>query len=375
MMICGRACVGKKTKNLVNKIRPGEIAVIFHKDIDEIAASFLLEKKVKAVINFETSCSGKYYNKGPETLIKAKIPLIDITSPYQGEIKEGDIIKVKDNGDIFVNGKFFAKGRFWDLDSLNKCRNLAKQNIDKYLLDFVENTINYIEKNRDIINSNYSVPDVNVDIKGKHVLIVIRGHEYKEDLSMLRSYIEEMKPVLIGVDGGADAIIEFGYTPDIIIGDMDSISDDGLLCGAEIIVHAYPDGKAPGLERIKNLGVKYSIFSVTGTSEDAAFLLAFEKGADLIVAVGTHTSMLDFLEKGRKGMASTFLVRLKMGHILIDAKGVNKLYKRKEENFSLILPMVLTGIIPIFILFLNSPILSHVFKLIILKLKLALMMF
>ncbi|MGB9813852.1 MAG: putative cytokinetic ring protein SteA [Thermovenabulum sp.] len=374
-MICGRACVDKKTKNLLYKIKPGEIAVIFHKDLDVIAAASLVEKKVKAVINFEPSHSGQYLNKGPEILINSKIPLIDIISTFQGSIKEGDFVIVKENGDVYVNGNYFARGQFVDLKYIKIKNNYARQNMDKYLIDFVENTINFIKKNEDLITSNYKVPETKTNLKGRHALIVIRGHEYKEDLLILRDYIEEMKPVLVGVDGGADALLEFGYKPDIIIGDMDSISDKGLLCGAEIIVHAYPDGRAPGIERVRKLGLNYGIFSVSGTSEDAAFLLAFEKGADLIVAVGTHTSLVDFLEKGRSGMASTFLVRLKVGHILIDAKGVNKLYKGRAGNFDLIFTLVLTGVIPLLIITINSPFLLHTVKLLFLKVKLALMMF
>ncbi len=130
------------------------------------------------------------------------------------------------------------------------------------------------------------------------------------------------------MDGGADAIRDAGFTPDIIIGDFDSVGEETLRCGAELIVHAYPGGRAPGAQRLEELGLEHLRFELAGTSEDIAMLLAYELGADLIVAVGTHSSMEDFLDKGRAGMASTFLVRLKVGRILIDAKGVNRLYRR-----------------------------------------------
>ncbi len=160
----------------------------------------------------------------------------------------------------------------------------------------------------------------------------MRGYHYKEDLQTLRHYIREYRPVLIGVDGGADALIEAGHQPDLIVGDMDSVSDDALRCGAEIVVHAYRDGRAPGLERVRALGVEPVVFPATGTSEDVAMLLADDKGASLIVAVGTHVTLVEFLDKGRSGMASTFLTRLRVGGKLVDAKGVSRLYRARISS-------------------------------------------
>ncbi|MGH3657778.1 MAG: putative cytokinetic ring protein SteA, partial [Micromonosporaceae bacterium] len=172
---------------------------------------------------------------------------------------------------------------------------------------------------------------------GRHVLIVVRGYDYKADLDVLRPYIREFKPVLIGVDGGADALVEAGYTPDMIIGDMDSVSDDVLRCGAEIVVHAYADGRAPGLARVEALGLSAVTFPAAATSEDIAMLLADEKAASLIVAVGTHATLVEFLDKGRGGMASTFLTRLRVGGKLVDAKGVSRLYRQNLSTSSLVL--------------------------------------
>ena len=143
--------------------------------------------------------------------------------------------------------------------------------------------------------------------------MVVRGLDYKHDLRALRAYIREYRPVLIAVDGGADALIDDGRTPDIIIGDFDSLSPVALHCGAELVHHVHPDGRAPGIERLATAGVSFERFVAEGTSEDAALLLAFEAGAELIVAVGTHATMVEFLDKGRRGMASTFLTRLRLG--------------------------------------------------------------
>jgi uncharacterized membrane-anchored protein len=195
----------------------------------------------------------------------------------------------------------------------------------------------YMKRERDLLLDGVGVPQVRTDIEGKHCLIVVRGYDYRDDLDVLASYIREFRPVLIGVDGGADALVESGYTPDMIIGDMDSVSDDVLRCGAEVVVHAYPDGRAPGLARVENLGVDAVTFPAAATSEDIAMLLADEKGATLIVAVGTHATLVEFLDKGRAGMASTFLTRLRVGGKLVDAKGVSRLYRQRVSSASMIL--------------------------------------
>src|SRR5262249_34140788 len=181
------------------------------------------------------------------------------------------------------------------------------------------------------------VPDVRTDFAGKHCLIVVRGYDYKADLDVLRPYIREFKPVLVGVDGGADALIEAGYTPDVIVGDMDSVSDDGLRCGAGTVRPAYPDGRSPGLARLQRLGVGAVTFPAAATSEDLAMLLADDKGASLLVAVGTHATLVEFLDKGRGGMSSTFITRLKLGGKLVDAKGVSRLYRQSLSGSSLVL--------------------------------------
>jgi len=150
---------------------------------------------------------------------------------------------------------------------------------------------------------------------------VVRGVDHKRDLKALRSYIRDVKPALIGVDGGADAIIEEGFKPDMIVGDMDSATEPTLRCGAELVVHAYSDGHAPGRETLEPLDLPFKLVPAPGTSQDVAMLIASEKGASLIVSVGSHFNLVEFLDKNRRGMSSTFLTRLRVGEILVDAKG------------------------------------------------------
>lgn len=367
--IVGRAVVDKKTKRLIQRAKPGDIAVLCHRDIDEVAALQLIKSKVKGIINFQPSISGRFLNQGPEILVNSGKVVVDVGQDGLFDmIHEGDLIKIKNNGEIIVNEKFFCKGLVLSKEFIKSKYEEAKTNYEKEIERFAINTLEYIKREKKILSSDCAVPMLKTDMRKKHVMVVVRGKDYREDILALKSYIEEIKPVLIGVDGGADALLEFGLKPDIIVGDMDSISDKGLKCGAEIVVHAYPDGRAPGLERVKRLGLEYKIMAVTGTSEDVALLLAYHSGADLIVTVGTHMNVIDFLEKGRQGMASTFLVRLKVGHILIDAKGVNKLYRsRIKTNY--LAALLAAAFFPLLIISASSPVAKHLIRLLIIKVR------
>jgi len=342
-VISGTARLDRRTKRLVGRLRPGDIAVIDHVDIDRVAADSLVAVGVAAVLNVKPSISGRYPNLGPEVLIQNGIVLIDdLGEEVFDRISEGDVVGIE--GDtILLAGERIATGVQQDTQTVAAAMADAREGLSVQLEAFAANTMDYLKQERDLLLDGVGVPDVQTQISGRHVLIVVRGYDYKADLDVLRPYIREFKPVLIGVDGGADALVESGYTPDFIIGDMDSVTDDVLRCGAEVIVHAYPDGRAPGLERVHGLGVSAVTFPAAATSEDLAMLLADDKGATLIVAVGTHANLVEFLDKGRGGMASTFLTRLKVGGKLVDAKGVSRLYKQNISGSSLLL-LVLSAV-------------------------------
>lgn len=352
MLIKGNVRLDKKTKNLAKRLRPGEIALIDHEDIDSTAAQMLVDAKAAAVINAAKSCSGRYPNLGPIVLLQAGIPLIDGVdrSVFKG-LREGEAIELRD-GCIHRDGDCISEGELLTLERAEQLRDQARENLGSELERFAENTLSYVTQEKSLLLDPTNLPDVTAGISGRHALIVVRGESYKQDLAIIRSYIREVKPVLIGVDGGADALIEIGLKPDIIIGDMDSVSDATLKCGAEVIVHAYTNGKAPGLPRCEELGVNCQVCAVPGTSEDLALLLAYEKGAELIVAVGTHSHLIDFLDKGRKGMSSTFLTRLKVGNRLVDAKGVSKLYRSSPSgrHFAILALAALLVIVTVVIL-------------------------
>jgi uncharacterized membrane-anchored protein len=323
------AKVDRRTKNLIRRVQPGDVAVIDHEDIDRVAAEELVAKGVSAVVNAAPSISGRYPNLGPLIIVEAGIVLIDTVGKLLlGKVHEGDPVRV-DGDRIYVGERLAGVGIRQSVVTLATAMEAAQRRLDDQFESFATNTLEFMARERDLLFGGAGLPELDHELAGRHVLVVVRGYHYKEDLAALRPYIRELRPVLIGVDGGADALREEGYRPDIVLGDMDSVSERGLLSGAEIVLHAYRDGSAPGRERITALGLPHKVLQVSGTSEDAAFLLAHGKGADLIVAVGSHGNLREFLDKGRMGMASTFLVRLRVGEILVDAKGVSRLYRAR----------------------------------------------
>src|SRR3954471_20044196 len=342
-VVAGTARLDRRTKRLVGRLRPGDFAIIDHVDIDRVAADSLVAVGVAAGLSAKPSISGRYPNLGPEVLVQAGIPLVDDLGEVVFEkIREGALITIE--GDtVLLDGEPVATGVRQDAETVATAMADAREGLSVQLEAFAANTMEYLKQERDLLLDGVGVPDVQTRIAGRHVLIVVRGYDYKDDLDVLRPYIHEYKPVLIGVDGGADALVESGYTPDMIIGDMDSVTDDVLRCGAEVVVHAYPDGRAPGLERVHRLDVAALTFPAAATSEDLAMLLADDKGATLIVAVGTHANLVEFLDKGRGGMASTFLTRLKVGGKLVDAKGVSRLCRQSISGCGLLL-LVLSAI-------------------------------
>jgi uncharacterized membrane-anchored protein len=333
--ITGPARVDTRTKRLTKRLRPGDVAVIDHLDIDRVSAEALVACRPVAVLNAAPSTSGRYPNLGPDILVEAGIPLIDDLGPDVLTLVEGQQVRVED-GKVYDGDRLVAEGTRQDAASVAEAMAAARTGLAVQLEAFAANTMDYLRRERDLLLDGVGVPDITTPIEGRHVLIVVRGYHYKEDLVILRPYIKEYRPVLVGVDGGADAILEAGWKPDMIVGDMDSVSDRALKCGAEVVVHAYRDGRAPGVERVERLGVPHVVFPATGTSEDVAMLLADDKGAELIVAVGTHATLVEFLDKGRAGMASTFLTRLRVGGKLVDAKGVSRLYRQRISSWQLV---------------------------------------
>ena len=353
--VVGIARVDTRTKRLVKRVQPGEIMVIDHEDLDRVAAETIVGARAGAVVNAAASISGRYPNLGPLLLCAAGIPLIDGVGPeVMAAIAEGQLVTV-DGDKVLAGGKLIGTGTRQSMVLLEEEIDKARASMGDELERFAENTLSYLSQERHLLIDEPDLPQIDIDMRDRHVLIVVRGAEYREDLTTLQrsGYLAEMRPLLIGVDGGADALLDLGRTPDIIIGDMDSVTERALRCGALLVVHGYKDGRTPGAERLDGLGLEHVVFAAEGTSEDIAMLLAYAKGAELIVAVGTHSSMVEFFDKGRGGMASTFLVRMKVGPILVDAKGVSRLYQHRVRKTDLAL-LVLSAIFTLVVIVLIS---------------------
>lgn len=372
ILLCvrGTARVDRKTKHLAGRLEKGDIAIIDHVDLDSTCARMLVERRPSVVVNAGSSISGRYPNTGPSILLGAGIPLVDgVGKEIMSAVREGETISI-DGGAISRDGAVLASGKLLTPDDVSEMMEASRSNLGDELEKFVQNTLHFIEEEKFLILDPVEVPEVRTQIRGRHALVVVRGEGFKEDLATIRSYLLDVRPALIGVDGGADALLEYGFTPDLIVGDMDSISDSALNCGAEIVVHAYGSGEheAPGLARVRSLGLDAKVFPIQGTSEDMAMLLAYEKGAELIVAVGTHSNLIDFLDKGRAGMASTFLTRLKVGSKLVDARGVSKLH-RSMPNARALVVLVAAALAPAMAVAFQYPSVRTLFSLIGFKIR------
>jgi uncharacterized membrane-anchored protein len=323
----GTARIDRRTKRLVKRLGPDDIAIIDHRDIDRASAEELVESRVRVVFNVSPSVTGRFPNAGPLALVRSGVRLIDCPGAELFEdVKEGESLVVRGAG-LFRNGTRLAAGHVHTEDELERILADQQARVTDALESFAENTLHHVREESKLLSEGVQMPQLKTVFRDRHALVVARAPEAKRDLRTVRSYIREFKPILIGVDGGADRLLEAGYKPDLVIGDMDSVSDSALHSGAEIVVHAYPGGRAPGRERVDRLGLKSAVLPLPGISEDVAILLAHEKGAELIVAVGTRFNLTEFLERDRAGMSSTFLTRLKVGDILVDARGVSRLFR------------------------------------------------
>ena len=298
----GRARVGKRTKDLTKRLEPGDIAVIDHADLDRVAADGLIDAGVVAVVNASPSITGPLPERRAAAPRAGRRACWSTTSAARSWTPSptGSTVRL-DGGAVLAGDEELGTGHVLGEDEIERRMEEARAGIGTELQRFAENTLEYVQREADLVFAPIVLPKLRTSFAGRHALVVVRGHDYKQDLRVLRSYIREFQPVLIGVDGGADALLEVGLKPDIILGDFDSVSAAGMEVGAEHVHHVHPDGRNPGLDELQAFGKPYVEFVVEGTSEDAAMLLAYEGGAKLIVAVGTHDTMVEFLDKGRAG--------------------------------------------------------------------------
>jgi uncharacterized membrane-anchored protein len=367
----GPAKLGKRTKRLVKRLEAGDIAIVDHEDLDRVSADDLVATGVRCVVNVARSSSRRFPNSGPRILAEGGVHLVDVPgATLFDQLKDGERLRVS-GGRVMKDGKLLAEGEVQDLPTVTLAHERAQRSIGQAIESFAENTMDHIREERDLLAGRLELPDFDTQFRDRPALVVVRGVDHQKDLRILRPYVRDVRPVLVAVDGGADAILEDGFKPDMIVGDMDSATDTALRCGAELVVHAYPDGRAPGRDRLDSLGLKYKLVPAPATSEDVAMLIAAEKGAEVIVAVGSHFNLVEFLEKNRAGMSSTFLTRLRIGEILVDAKGVSRLY-RPSAGRGPILFIALAALVALVVIIAFSPSLGPLFDLLWLKLQILL---
>jgi uncharacterized membrane-anchored protein len=367
--VVGRARLGRRTKELVKRLAPGEVAVIDHVNIDRIAAEELISTGVRAVVNASESTDGRYPNAGPLLLARAGVLLVDVAEGDPFEVLgEGDEVEVTEAGTVSGSGGELLRGEALGVEELERRFEHQRERVDEALAAFAENTVAHVRQETDLLAGGIEFPPTRASFRDRHVLIVVRGDRHRRDLKALRAYVRDVRPIVVAVDGGADGALEAGLTPDVILGDMDSAGDAALRCGAELIVHAYPDGRAPGRDRLLAMGLEHTLVPAAGTSEDVAMLMAYEKGADLIVAVGAHFNLIEFLDRKRAGMSSTFLTRLRIGDKLVDAKGVSRLYN-PGSGLGPVAPFLGVFAIVLAILVIASPALGDLVDLLWLKVK------
>jgi len=332
----GPVKLDRRTKRLVHRLGPGDIAVIDHADLDRVSAEELVDSGVRVVVNVAASQTGRFPNPGPLLLVRGGVRLIEMPeAPLFQDLSEGDIVTVR-AATLFRHGTRIAAGRTVEEEQLEQALAEQRTRVTESLETFAENTLRYLREEGRILAEGVDFPPLQTRFRDRHALVVARGPGHKRDLRIVRPYVRGFKPVLVAVDGGADALLEAGYRPDVIVGDMDSVSEAALRSGAELVVQAYQDGRAPGADRLESLGVPCWKVAAPGMSEDLALLLAYEKGARLIVAVGTHFNLIEFLERDRAGMSSTFVTRLKVGEILVDARGISRLVSRRVGLWPLV---------------------------------------
>ncbi len=353
--LVGVARVDLRTKVLVRRLEPGDIAIIDHPDLDRVSADELIACRVAAVVNAAKSVTGRYPNLGPRLLLDAGIPLVDDAGrEVLARAVEGRVVRL-DSGTLYNDGdQVIAKGVLLTEAALGEALDDATAGVTTQIDAFAANTLEFLRRERDMLTNGIELPALATSMRDRHVLVVVRGYRYREDLRALRPYIREYRPVLLAVDGGADALIEAGYRPHVIIGDMDSVSDEALASGAELVVHAYADGRAPGMGRLNALGLDGVSLPAPGTSEDVALLVADACGASLIAVVGTHWTLEEFLDKGRPGMASTFLTHLRVGSKLVNARGVHQLYQSRISGWALVV-LVIAAAVTIVVAIAYSP--------------------
>ena len=366
--LTGTARVDRRTSALVRRLKPGDVAVIDHLDLDRATAESLVDAGVAAVVNASPSISGRYPNLGPELLVRNNVVLVDdVGSEVFTRLRDGAPVRIH-QGEVWSGDETVASGTRLGADEVKALMDEARSGITTQLQSFTHNTTEFLRREQELLLHGQGAPRLKARMQGRPVVVVVRGYDYREDLRRLRRFIREPRPVLVGVDAGADALIAAGHRPDVlVVGEQglvqsgtgaehgQEVSDKALRQAREVVLHADRSGRAVGSDRLERLGVRTQTLSASGTSEDVAMLLADVSGASLIIAVGTHATLDEFLDRQRSGLASTFLTRLRVGPKLVDAKGVPQLYSGRVRVWHLLV-VLLAGLVALAVAVAATPV-------------------
>ncbi|MGH3969558.1 MAG: putative cytokinetic ring protein SteA, partial [Mycobacterium sp.] len=351
--VVGTARVDRDIDRLLRRVCPGDIVVLDVPDLDRITADSLVDAGVTAVVNASPFVSGRYPNLGPEVLATNGVTLIDETGPEVfKKIKDGAKVRLHE-GKLYSGDRRLAHGTERADQEIAELMQQAKSGLVAHLEAFAGNTIEFIRSESPLLIDGIGIPEVDVDLRRRHVVVVADEPSAADDLKSLKPFIKEYQPVLIGVGTGAEVLHKAGYRPQIIVGDPSQLSTDVLRCGAQVVLPADADGHAPGLELIQDLGVGAMTFPAAGSPIDLALLLADQHGAALLVTAGHTANIETFFDRTRQqSNPSTFLTRLRVGEKLVDAKAVATLYRNRISAGAiafLILTMLIAVIIVLWV--------------------------
>ena len=354
--LTGPVRVDRRTSGVLRRAQDGDIVVIDHLDLDRSNAEALVAHGVRGVVNATRFISGRYPNLGPEVLARAGVTLVEgVGHDVFTRLSDGDRVTLRD-GALLVKGEVVASGEELTLDDVVSRMGEAREGLTTQLQSFTHNTTEFLRREQDLLLHGRGMPDLSTRIAGRPVVVVVRDFDYAADLKMLRRYIREQNPVLIAVDGGADALLAVRLKPDVLVIGPDgfagragntpgaAVSDKALRSSREVLLHADASDRLVGAERLERLGIRPARVAASGTTEDIALLLADTKGASLIVTVGTHATLDEFLDRQRSGLASTFLTRLRVGSKIVDAENVPALYAGRVRLWHLAL-VLLVGLL------------------------------
>ena len=343
--LSGVARVDRRTEGLLRRLKAGEIAVLDQVDLDRATADALVAADVAAVVNASPSISGRFPNLGPEVLVAAGVTLVDGVGPDAlHAIKDGARIRLHD-GVVYAGELRLAEGTLQDADSVADALVEAKSGLTHQLEAFAANTIEFMRRERSLLLDGAGVPQVDVELAGRQVLVVAAGFGARDRAGAA----QELHPrVPAGADGRRCGRRRAPCCRAPARPDRRrpvEVSNEALTCGADVVVPAFADGHAPGLHRVQDLGAGAVTFPSSANAEDLALLLAGHHHASMVITVGLSATMAEFLDRGRSGSnASTFLTRLQLGGTLVDGRVIAALY-RSRTPFGAILLLVAAAVV------------------------------